>query len=219
MSAEKVARLLADFDRPETTKGSARIVPFDHALHFGAKAQPKPMPVPAAPPPEEDLYQRGVSDGYDAAFLEHEQKLKDEKANWAAQLDEAQKEAQKSELNETATRIANDIQEIGNQLEANIAGVIARIMEPLISSVVQRQAVATFVERLSSVATDSRRPLLRVTGPSELIELVRSKLGVRSIAIELRAESVAEVSIVVDQVVLETQVKVWADRLKFAVLA
>lgn len=215
MSADKVARLLANFDQPETAQSSARIVPFDHALHFGAKTQSRPAPMPApAPPPEDDRYQRGVSDGYDAASLEHEQKLKDEKERWAARL----QDAEKTELNETAARIANNVQEIGNQLEANIAGVVARILEPLISSAVQRQAVTTFVERLSSVATDSRRPLLKVTGPSELIELVRSKLGVRSIAIELRAEPVAEVSIVVDQVVLETQVKVWADRLKFAVL-
>jgi hypothetical protein len=52
-----------------------------------------------------------------------------------------------------------------------------------------------------------------------LIELVRTKLGVRAIAVELRAGPVAEVSVVVDDVVLETQMKVWADRLKFTVLA
>ena len=122
-------------------------------------------------------------------------------------------------LNETAARIASEIAEVGNQLEARIAGVTARILEPFISSAVQKQAVASFVEKLSSLTSDSRRPALRVTGPSELIELVRSKLGVRSIAVELRAEPVAEVSVVVDQVVLETQMKIWAERLKFTVLA
>lgn len=76
----------------------------------------------------------------------------------------------------------------------------------------------TFSEVLMRQA-GSRRPLLRITGPSELIEMVRSKLGARLIAVELRAEPVAEVSVVVDQTVLETQVKIWAERLKFAVLA
>lgn len=52
-----------------------------------------------------------------------------------------------------------------------------------------------------------------------MIELVRSKLGARLIMVELRAEPVAEVSVIVDQTVLETQVKIWAERLKFAVLA
>jgi len=41
---------------------------------------------------------------------------------------------------------------------------------------------------------------------------------VRAIAVELRVAPVAEVSVIVDQVFLETQVKLWAERLKFAVL-
>jgi hypothetical protein len=121
-------------------------------------------------------------------------------------------------LNETAGKIAGDIAEIGNQLETKIAGVAARILEPFISSALQKQAVATFVEQLSSLTSDSRRPTLRITGPSDLLELVRSKLGVRSIAVELRIAPAAEVSVVVDQLVLETQVKLWAERLKLAIL-
>ena len=212
MSTEQVARLLADFDRKEPPKNRSRVVPFDHALHSSAKTQPRPAP---PPPPVDDPYQRGLSVGYATALAEYEQKLNDEKDKFNVQLGEERHDL----LNETAARIAGNIEEVGNQLEAKIAGVTARILEPLISSVVQKQAVASFVEKLSSLTTDARRPMLRVTGPSELIELVRSKLGVRSIAVELRAEPVAEVSVIVDQVVLETQMKIWADRLKFTVLA
>ena len=212
MSAEKVARLLTDFDRPEPAKSRSRVVPFDHSLHSNPKAQPKPPP---PVPPEEDAYQRGLSEGYATARTEYEQKLNDETSRFSARLGEERHDL----LNETAAKIASEIAEVGNQLEARIAGVTARILEPFITSAVQKQAVATFVEKLSSLTSDSRRPALRVTGPSELIELVRSKLGVRSIAVELRAEPVAEVSVVVDQVVLETQMKIWAERLKFTVLA
>jgi len=212
MSTEQVARLLADFDRPEPSKGRSRVVPFDHTLHSNAKAQP---PKPAAPPPEDDAYQRGLSAGYATARTEYERKLNDEREKFEARLGEERSDL----LNETAARIADNIEEIGKQLEARIAGVTARILEPLISNAVQRQAATSFVEKLSSITGDSRRPLLRVTGPSEMIELVRSKLGARLIAVELRAEPVAEVSVIVDQTVLETQVKIWAERLKLVVLA
>jgi hypothetical protein len=208
MSAEKVALLLADFDRPDL-KGRGRVVPFDHALHSGPKLQPKP-----APPPEDDGYQRGISDGYAAAAAEYEAKLNDERERFNARLEEQRCDL----LNENAANIANSVLEVGSQLEARIAGVTARVLEPLISNAVQRQAVAGFVEKLSSFTTDGRRPALRIKGPSELIELVRSKLGARSIALEFRAEPVAEVSIAIDEIVLETQVKIWADRLKLAVL-
>ena len=114
-------------------------------------------------------------------------------------------------------RSREDIAEIGNQLETKIAAVTARVLEPFISSAVQKKAVASFVEQLSSLTSDTRRPTLRISGPSDLLELVRSKLGVRSIAIELRATQGAEVSIIVDDLVLETQLKLWVDRMKFSV--
>jgi len=209
MSAEKVALLLADFDRKDSPKGRGRVVPFDHALHSASKLQPRP-----AAPPEDDGYQRGVSDGYAAALAEYELKLNEEREKFNAQLEEQRNNL----LDEGAANIANSILEVGNQLEDKIAGVTARVLEPLISNAVQRQAVAGFVEKLSSFVSDGRRPALRVKGPAELIELVRSKLGARSITLEFRAEPVAEVSIAVDEIVLETQVKIWADRLKLAVL-
>jgi hypothetical protein len=209
MSAEMVARLIADFDRPELPKGRSRVVPFDHALHSSPRMTPKP-----APPPEDNAYQRGVSDGYAAAQAEYEQKLKAERDNFNEQL----RNERDALLNETADKIAGELLTAGSALEAKIAGVTARILEPLISGAVQKQAVAAFVERLSSLTSDNLRPTLRIAAPAELITLVRSKLGARAISVEFVAEPVAEVSVIVDQVVLETQLKVWVDRLKFAVL-
>ena len=147
-------------------------------------------------------------------MAELEQKLADEKHKLGVQFGEERHNL----LNGAAAKIASDIEEAGKQLEAKIAGVTARVLEPFISSAMQKQAVTAFVEQLASIASDGRRPALRITGPSDLLELVRSKLGVRAIAVELRVAPVAEVSVIVDQVFLETQVKLWAERLKFAVL-
>jgi hypothetical protein len=211
MSAEKVARLLTDFDQHESAKGRSRVVPFDYAQH-NAKVQARPAP---APPSEDDGYQRGRAEGYASALAEYEHKLDHERHKLDAQLSEERHNL----LNETAARIASEIVEAGHQLEIKVAGVTARLLEPLISGAVQKQAVAAFVEKLSSLASDSRRPVLRITGPSDLLELIRGKLGVRSIAVELRVEPVAEVSVTLDEVVLESQLKIWVDRLKFAAFA
>ncbi|HEY0331531.1 MAG TPA: hypothetical protein VGC77_20835 [Rhodopseudomonas sp.] len=211
MTADMVARLLTDFDRPEPPRGRSRVVPFDHALHSSPKMTAKPAP----PPPEENAYQRGVADGYAAALAEYERKLDAEKVKFDARLEDERGAL----LNETAAGLAGEILELGHAFEARIAGVTARILEPLIVGAVQKQAVASFVEKLSSVASDTLRPALRITAPPELIELLRSKLGPRAMSVDLVAGPVAEVSIIADEVVLETQIKVWADRLKFAVLA
>jgi flagellar biosynthesis/type III secretory pathway protein FliH len=229
MSAEQVARLIADFDRPELPKTRSRVVPFDHLHHSSvqpqhqpllqkAKQQPSFQPQPQMQPKplpvqEDDGYERGRAEGYASALAEFEQRMEQEKQALAVQAAEERQQL----LNETAAKLAGDIAEMGDQLQGRIAGVAARLLEPLISNAVQKQAVTAFIEHLSSITTDSRRPVLRITGPSELLELIRSKLGVRAIASELRAGPEAEASIVVDQIVLETQLKVWTERLKMAV--
>lgn len=229
MSAEQVARLIADFDRPEPPKTRSRVVPFDHLHHSGVPPQhqpllqkakqqpsfqPQPQMQPKSPPvQEDDGYERGRAEGYASALAEFERRMEQEKQALAAQAAEERQQL----LNETAAKLAGDIAEMGDQLQGRIAGVAARLLEPLISNAVQKQAVTAFIEHLSSITTDSRRPVLRITGPSELLELIRSKLGVRAIASELRAGPEAEASIVVDQIVLETQLKVWTERLKMAV--
>lgn len=207
MSSEKIARLLTDFDQPQ--KGASRVVPFDHTRHSAAKAAPPPKPSV----PQDDPYQRGRMEGYAAALAEYEQNLADERSKFGIQLAE---ERQKW-LDETADKIADGVKDVGDQLEAKIAQVVGRILEPLITNVVQKQAVATFVEQLSSITSDSRRPTLRISGPAELLDAVRSKIGVRAMAMEFRTTQTADVSVIVDQAVLETQVKLWADRLKYAV--
>ncbi|MGM4921150.1 hypothetical protein [Tardiphaga sp. 813_E8_N1_3] len=229
MSAEQVARLIADFDRPEPPKTRSRVVPFDHLHHSSvqpqhqpllqkAKQQPSFQPQPQMQPKsplvqEDDGYERGRAEGYASALAEFERRMEQEKQALATQAAEERQQL----LNETAAKLAGDIAEMGDQLQGRIAGVAARLLEPLISNAVQKQAVTSFIEHLSSITTDSRRPVLRITGPSELLELIRSKLGVRAIASELRAGPEAEASIVVDQIVLETQLKVWTERLKMAV--
>lgn len=208
MSSEKIARLLTDFDQKEPQKGASRVVPFDHTRHSAAKSAPAK---PAAP--QDDPYQRGKLEGYAAALTEYEQKLADERSKFGAELADARQKW----LDETAGKIADGVKDVGNQLEAKIAQVVGRILEPLITNVVQKQAVATFVEQLSSITSDSRRPTLRISGPAELLDAVRSKIGVRAMAMEFRTTQTADVSVVVDQAVLETQVKLWAERLKYAV--
>lgn len=210
MSSEKIARLLTDFDQKEPQKGASRVVPFDHTRHSAAKSAP-PAPKPSVP--LDDPYQRGKLEGYAAALTEYDQKLADERSKFDSQLVEERKKW----LDETAGKVAEGIKEVGNQLEAKVAQVVGRILEPLVTNVVQKQAVATFVEQLSSITSDSRRPTLRISGPAELLDAVRGKIGVRAMSMEFRTAQTADISVIVDDVVLETQVKLWTERLKYAV--
>ncbi len=124
--------------------------------------QPKPPLVQ-----EDDGYERGRAEGYASALAEFERRIEQEKQALAAQAAEERQQL----LNETAAKLAGDIAEMGDQLQGRIAGVAARLLEPLISNAVQKQAVTAFIEHLSSITTDSRRPVLRITGPSDLLRI------------------------------------------------
>src|SRR6476619_5764387 len=105
----------------------------------GMSSEKVARPRPPAPPPEDDAFQRGRSEGYAAALAELEQKLADEKHRLSVQLSEERHNL----LDGAAAKIASDIEEAGKQLEAKVAGVAARVLEPFISSAMQKQAVTT----------------------------------------------------------------------------
>jgi hypothetical protein len=212
VSSEKVARLLTNFDRTEPAqKARVRVVPFDHVQH----SPPRPQPQAAAPAEDDDAYQRGRASGYASALVEFEQRLEEEKDKLNVRL----ADERRNMLDEAAARISDGIAAAGAQLETKIAGTAARILEPFISNAVQKQAVATFVDQLSSIASDPRRPALRISCPPELLEMLRDKITARAIAVEFRVAPAVEVSVAVDNVLLETRLRLWAERLKCAVLS
>src|SRR5262249_3573225 len=143
-----------------------------------------------------------------------EQKLDDERQR----LDQRLTDERSDLLGGVAAKLAADLDQVANQLETRIAGVVARVLEPLITGAVQRQAVTTFVEQLATLVTGSRRPAIRITGPAELLDLVRGALSGRALAVEFRTAPDTEVSVVVDDVLLETRLKLWVERLKLAAL-
>lgn len=213
MSAEQVARLLTHFDRPEPPKGPSRVVPFDQAQHSGTAPRLTPRPVPPLPDAD-DPYERGKAEGEAAAAIAFELQLVEERARLETQLADERRQL----VEEAAARIAGSITDAGVQFEARVAATAARVLEPFIANAIQKRAVEAFVEQLSAMVSDATRPVLRLTGPATLLEAVRSKLAARAIAVELRAAPATEISVIADHVVLETQIKLWGERLKFAAL-
>ncbi len=66
--------------------------------------------------------------------------------------------------------------------------------------------------------TDSSSvPAFKVTGPSELLELVRTQLEAsRRAGIMYETSETLEVRVLADQTVIETQLSAWSERLKQA---
>lgn len=208
MSAEPLARLLTDFDGANREKTRDWVVPFERKLNTVAVARAEELTAKT-----EEAYQRGKSEAQAAALAEQESKLAQEKVRYAIKL------AQERErwANEQGATIAAGIADACRNLETEIAAAVARILEPFLSTAITQQAVAAFVDQLAVVAADPSRPVLRVTGPGDLLDAVRRKMGSPTVTIEYRVSEGAEIRAVVDQTVIETQLSAWARRLQDAV--
>ncbi|RXH25990.1 hypothetical protein XH99_23160 [Bradyrhizobium nanningense] len=182
--------------------------------------QTQPQPVPQSPPPApkaeapatnllDDAYRRGHA----AGVAEGDAKLAEERVRSAIRLGEER--AKWSD--QQAVAIVSGFEAACREIETNIASSVARILLPFLADAVRDKAIGSLVEQIAALTGSSSVPAFKVTGPSELLDLVRTQLAAsRRIGIEYEAAEALEVRVVADQTVIETQISAWSERLKEA---
>ena len=177
-----------------------------------AQSQPQlQAPAPEAPPVNllEDAYRRG----HTAGLAEGEAKLAEERVRSAIRLGEER--AKWSD--QQAVAIVNGFDAACREIESNIASSVARILLPFLADAVRDKAIGSLVEQISALTSNSPVPAFRVTGPSELIDLVRTQLNLAGRSgVEYQSADTVEVRVLADQTTIETQISTWMDRLKEA---
>jgi hypothetical protein len=181
-----------------------------------AQSQPQLQPPPPAPAPEapsvnllEDAYRRG----HTAGLAEGEAKLAEERVRSAIRLGEER--AKWSD--QQAVAIVNGFDAACREIESNIASSVARILLPFLAEAVRDKAIGSLVEQISALTSNSPVPAFRVTGPSELIDLVRTQLNLAGrTGVEYQSADMVEVRVLADQTTIETQISTWVDRLNEA---
>jgi hypothetical protein len=214
-----IGKLLTQFD------ANGRVKPAEKPKAAVVTAPPPKEPPPKAikqePPaaPKAGEIPANVLDGayrrgYAAAISEAEGKLAEERIRGAVRLGEER--AKWSD--QQAVALANGFSAACRELETNIANSVARILQPFLSEAIRDKAVAAMVEQIAALTNSASRPAFHVSGPRELIELVKAQLdGQRQIGIEYQVVSGAgEIRVVADQTVIETQMSAWVERLKEA---
>jgi hypothetical protein len=172
-------------------------------------------PLPAldteAPPVNllEDAYRRGHA----AGVAEGDARVAEERVRSAIRLGEER--AKWSD--QQAVAIVSGFETACREIESNIASSVARILLPFLADAVRDKAIESLVEQIAALTGNSPVPVFKVTGPRELLDLVRTQLEAsRRTGIEYEAAETPEVRVVADQTVIETQISVWSERLKDA---
>jgi hypothetical protein len=186
--------------------------------------QPQPQvqaqPEPHSPPPDpkeeaslanhlDDAYRRG----YAAGVAEGEANLAEERVRSAIRLGEER--AKWSD--QQAAAIVSGFETACREIETNIASSVARILLPFLADAVRDKAIGSLVEQIAALTGSSPAPLFKITGPADLLDIVRARLeAARRTSVEYEAAETFEVRVVADQTVIETQISAWCERLNEA---
>lgn len=223
-----IGKLLTQFDANGRTKSPPALPPKQDVLTRPKEARREPQPQrppqpqaqlqspPPAPEPEaapvnllEDAYRRGHA----AGVAEGEARLAEERVRSAIRLGEER--AKWSD--QQAVAIVNGFETACREIETNIASSVARILLPFLAEAVRDKAIGSLVEQIAALTGNSPVPVFKVTGPRELLDLVRAQLEAsRRTGIEYEPAETFEVRVVADQTVIETQISAWSERLNEA---
>ncbi|MGY3031127.1 hypothetical protein ACVIIV_000297 [Bradyrhizobium sp. USDA 4354] len=182
-----------------------------------AQAQPQlqapPPPAAAAEAPPVNLLDDAYRRGHAAGLAEGDVKLAEERVRSAIRLGEER--AKWSD--QQAAAIVSGFEAACREIETNIASSVARILLPFLAEAVRDKAIGSLVEQVAALTGNSPVPVFKVTGPSELLDLVKTQLEAsRRTGIAYEAADTFEVRVVADQTVIETQISAWSERLKEA---
>ena len=206
-----IGKLLTQFDansrtkpaeKPKVTAAPARPAEIKRETVAAPKAETQPdLP--------DEAYWRGYADGISKA----DAKLAEERVRDTARL--AEERAKWSD--EQAVVIVNGLAAACGDLETNIASSVACILELFVSEAVRKKAVEVLVQQILALTCNSSVPVFRISGPGDLLELVKAKLGTAPrMDIEYEVADAVEIRVVADQAVIETHISMWIERLKGA---
>jgi len=197
--------------RPKEVRREPQPQPQPQAHSQPQFQSPPPAPATEAPPANllDDAYRRGHA----AGVAEGDARVAEERVRSAIRLGEER--AKWSD--QQAVTIVSGFEAACREIETNIASSVARILLPFLADAVRDKAIGSLVEQIAALTGNSPVPVFKITGPSELLDLVKTQLETaRRTGIEYEAAETFEVRVVADQTVIETKIAAWSERLNEA---
>jgi hypothetical protein len=178
------------------------------------ESAPAPRPRPRAAPSEAEIeaqiaeaYERGCREGAAAARAEEAENLDREIAGERERAMVAQLDFQCNEYAHVAETISAGLAEI----EQRVAGVVARLVEPLVARATADRIVEALCDNLARLRVGSSPGLIKIRGPERVLAALRDRVAYLAVEIEYVADHGVEVSIEADETTIHSQLQPWAD--------
>ncbi|MET7247749.1 hypothetical protein ABZT49_30795 [Methylobacterium sp. EM32] len=102
-------------------------------------------------------------------------------------------------------------------LDATLSDRIARLLVPVLTDALRRQAVAELSGALARLLAEPQAVHVRVSGPEDLLAALAARLGPLAASVSFTAAETAEVQVSADQTVIDTQLGAWTRLIAAAV--
>ncbi|WP_132029388.1 hypothetical protein [Aquabacter spiritensis] len=116
-----------------------------------------------------------------------------------------------------AARLADALETAIDRVEADLSERIARTLIPALDAALRARALAELEDLMVPLLAREDRPVFKISGPADLIDRLRMRLGDPPACLFEPAEA-PDVQVVIGETVLETRLADWAERLRQSVV-
>jgi hypothetical protein len=215
MSPRSIASMLTDF--------TPRHVPAERITVFAAVSKEPPDAIIESQDATEEVddlidYELRVKEAFDAGReagqAEASALFEAEKVRLEREFQDQLASADSLFLEQTGTRMATRITEGLAAMAADLSGSLAAVLAPLVGEKLRDQAVAAFVAEVERLTRGLEGAEFFVTGPKHLLDTLRRQPGIDPIRFSFVEAAQAELSLKLDDAVVETRLGRLIDALK-----
>ena len=155
---------------------------------------------------------RGRREARAVAEAEFEQTRAADLAAYEQRLADKEREFAEATADVIADRLVAGLAEIEQRLAGHVAEALSRFLD----TAVRNRAVGELAETVSALLASGIGTRVRVTGPEHLIARLRQRLVTRGESIVYTTNEAADVTVSMDDTIVETRITAWLERLKVA---
>ncbi|RTM00713.1 hypothetical protein EJV44_02720 [Ancylobacter aquaticus] len=172
-------------------------------------------PVPAAAPDVKAMLleaeEAGRLAGEAAARARFDQQRAEDAALAQERLAQARADWAKAEGEPLARAVAEGFERLGEDLSTRLG----RVIGPFLANALRERVLADMASAITRALADGTTPLLRVTGPADLVEGLQARIDPRA-PVCFEAGAGSEIVVTAGTTTFETQLRAWAERLDLA---
>jgi hypothetical protein len=214
MASRSIASMLTDF--------TPKLVPADRMTVFTVSKE-RANTIPDAEEPLEDVVElidyelkvkEAFSAGRESGQIESSVLFEAEKVRLEREFQEQLASAEAIFLEQTGARIAAQVSEGLSAIASDLSGSLAAVLTPLIEESMRSSAVSAFAGEVERLTKGLEAVIAEITGPAHLLDALRKQPEIDLIHFTLIEANQAELSLRLDDTVVETRLGRLIDTLR-----